>query len=214
MFGMSSLGYRTGFGSLFVLVVNLVPLGVLWYYMHRKTFILGRARGWMSMGMPFGERYGNSMRAVIPIVVLLASIPYLVAQVQGIGIMVEAISHRAIPYHVGLFFVPVFISLYLIMGGMKGAAWVNTVQGIFFCIMVFVLFFGVMAKNGGFAPTMQMVSRATPTCSSWGPKAVNCGATPWCSGLPRRWPWDASVSRSHTCTPTPAARPKDSRQWC
>ncbi|MEE9610179.1 MAG: hypothetical protein V3W19_02950, partial [Desulfatiglandales bacterium] len=55
MFGMSSLGYRTGFGALFVLTVNLVPLGYLWYFMHRKTFILGRARKWMSMGAPFGE---------------------------------------------------------------------------------------------------------------------------------------------------------------
>ena len=30
MFGMSGLGYRTGFGALFVLCVNLVPLGYLW----------------------------------------------------------------------------------------------------------------------------------------------------------------------------------------
>ena len=214
MFGMSSLGYRTGFGSLFVLTVNLVPLGALWYYMHRKTFILGRARGWMSMGMPFGERYGNGMRAVIPIVVLLASIPYLVAQVQGIGVMVEAISNKAIPYHVGMFFVPVFISLYLIMGGMKGAAWVNTVQGVFFSIMVFVLFFAVMAKNGGFVPTMEMVFEAHPHLFELGAKGANCGVIPWSSGLPQPCAWGASVFRSPTCMPIPVARPRASRPWC
>jgi solute:Na+ symporter, SSS family len=157
MFGMSSLGYRTGFGSMFVLTVNLVPLGFLWYYMHRKTFVLGRARQWMSMGAPFGERYGNAMRTIIPLVVLLASVPYIVAQVQGIGVMIEAMSEGIISYRIGMFFVPVFIAVYLIMGGMKGAAWVNTVQGVFFSLMVFVLFFAVMAKNGGFQPTMQMV---------------------------------------------------------
>lgn len=119
MFGMSSLGYRTGFGALFVLTVNLVPLGYLWYYMHRKTFILGRARKWMSTGAPFSERYGNGMRVIIPLVVLLASIPYLVAQIQGIGVMIEALSDHTIPYHVGLFFVPFFIAMYLIMGGME-----------------------------------------------------------------------------------------------
>ena len=70
MFGMSGLGYRTGFGSLFVLTVNLIPLGFLWYFIHRKTFLLGRARKWMSMGAPFGQRYGNGMRAMIPVVVL------------------------------------------------------------------------------------------------------------------------------------------------
>ena len=205
MFGMSSLGYRTGFGSLFVLSVNLVPLGALWYYMHRKTFILGRARGWMSMGMPFGERYGNSMRAVIPIVVLLASIPYLVAQVQGIGVMVEAISNKAIPYHVGMFFVPVFISMYLIMGGMKGAAWVNTVQGVFFSIMVFVLFFAVMAKNGGFAPTMEMVHEAHPHLFELGAKGGKLWSYPMVFGFA------AAMCLGCVCFPQPYMHAYSSR---
>ncbi len=162
MFGMSGFGYRTGFGSLFVLTVNLVPLGFLWYFIHRKTFLLGRARKWMSMGAPFGERYGNGMRAMIPLVVLVASIPYLVAQLQGIGVVIEAMSDDTVSYHVGLFFVPAFIALYLIMGGMKGAAWVNTIQGVFFTVMVFVLFYAVMSENGGFGPTMDIVSKKHP----------------------------------------------------
>lgn len=157
MFGMSSFGYRLGYGSLYVLTANLVPLGFLWYYMHKKTFLIGRARKWMSMGTPFGERYGTGMRIVLVVVVLVASIPYLVAQIQGIGVMLEAMSEGRISFHVGLFFVPFFIALYLMMGGMKGAAWVNAIQGVFFSIMVFVLFFFVMMKNGGFVPTMEMV---------------------------------------------------------
>jgi len=157
MFGMSSLGYRTGFGALFVLTVNLIPLGYLWYFIHRKTLILGRARKWMSMGAPFGERYGSEMRALVPLVVLIASIPYLVAQIQGIGVMIEAMSDNKVSYKLGLFFVPAFIALYLMMGGMKGAAWINTIQGVFFTVMVFVLFYAVMAKNGGFIPTMDIV---------------------------------------------------------
>ncbi len=44
MLGISGLGYRLGFGALFVLTVNLVPLGFLWYFMHRKTLLIGRAR--------------------------------------------------------------------------------------------------------------------------------------------------------------------------
>lgn len=57
---------------------------------------------------------------------------FIVVQVQGIGLMLEAMSNKLIPYHVGMFFIPLFITAYLIMGGMKGAAWVNTIQGIFF----------------------------------------------------------------------------------
>jgi SSS family solute:Na+ symporter len=146
-----------------VLTANLVPLGFLWYFMHKKTFLLGRARKWMTMGAPFGERYGTPMRIILVLVVLVASIPYVVAQIQGIGVMLEAMSEGIISFHAGLFFVPFFIALYLMMGGMKGAAWVNAIQGVFFSIMVFFLFFFVMMKNGGFVPTMELVMAKHPT---------------------------------------------------
>jgi SSS family solute:Na+ symporter len=162
MFGMASFGYRLGYGSLYVLTANLVPLGFLWYFIHKKTFLLGRARKWMTMGAPFGERYGTPTRVILVLVVLVASVPYIVAQIQGIGVMLEAMSEGIISFHVGLFFVPFFIALYLMMGGMKGAAWVNAIQGVFFSIMVFVLFFFVMMKNGGFVPTMELVMAKHP----------------------------------------------------
>jgi SSS family solute:Na+ symporter len=147
---------------LYVLTANLVPLGFLWYFMHKKTFLLGRARKWMTMGAPFGERYGTPMKIILVLVVLVASVPYVVAQIQGIGVMLEAMSDGIISFRLGLFFVPFFIAIYLMMGGMKGAAWVNAIQGVFFSIMVFVLFFFVMMKNGGFVPTMELVMAKHP----------------------------------------------------
>ncbi|QTA84749.1 sodium:solute symporter family protein [Desulfonema magnum] len=205
MFGMSSLGYRTGFGALFVLCVNLVPLGFLWYFMHRKTFILGRSRKWVSMGAPFGERYGNGMRVLIPVVTILASIPYLVAQIQGIGLMLEAMSEAIIPYKMGLLFVPAFIAVYLIMGGMKGAAWVNTVQGIFFSVMVFVLFFTVMMKNGGFGPTMDLVYERHPELFQLGAK----GGKVW--SYPMVFGFAAAMCLGSVCFPQPYMHAYSSR---
>jgi len=162
VFGMASLGYRTGFGTIFVLTINLVPLGYLWYYVHKKTYVISKVRKWQSMGAPFGERYGKEMRVLIPVVTVLASIPYLVAQLQGIGLMLETMSDGLVPYKVGLFFIPMFIAMYLVMGGMKGAAWANTIQGVFFFFMISLLFFVVMAKNGGFIATMDLVSQEHP----------------------------------------------------
>ena len=202
MFGMSSLGYRYGFGALFVLTVNLVPLGFLWYFIHRKTFVLGRARRWMSMGAPFGERYGNGMRAMIPIVVMAASIPYLVAQLKGIGMMIETMSEEAVSYHVGLFFVPAFIVLYLVMGGMKGAAWVNTIQGVFFTVMVFVLFYAVMSKNGGFGPTMALVHQKHPAF-------FELGGKPW--NYPTLFGFAAAMCLGSVCFPQPYMHAYSSR---
>jgi len=205
MFGISGMGYRWGFGALFVLTVNLVPLGFLWYFMHRKTFLIGRARKWMSMGAPFGERYGSGMRSLIPIVVLVASIPYLVAQVQGIAIMIETMSRSRIPYEAGLFFAPGFIALYLILGGMKGAAWVNTVQGIFFTVMVFVLFFAVMAENGGFGATMDLVYEKHPELFRLGRE----GGTVW--SYPMIFGFAAAMCLGSVCFPQPYMHAYSSR---
>jgi len=205
MFGMSSLGYRTGFGALFVLTVNLIPLGYLWYFMHRKTLILGRARKWMSMGAPFGERYGNEMRALVPLVVLVATIPYLAAQIQGIGLMIEAMSEKEDSYRLGLFFVPAFIALYLMMGGMKGAAWINTIQGVFFTVMVFVLFYAVMAKNGGFRPTMDLVFEKHPELFQLGAK----GGKVW--SYPMVFGFSAAMCLGCVCFPQPYMHAYSSR---
>lgn len=205
MFGISGMGYRWGFGALFVLTVNLVPLGFLWYFMHRKTFLIGRARRWMSMGAPFGERYGSGMRAIIPIVVLVASIPYLVAQVQGIAIMIETMSRSRIPYEAGLFFAPAFVALYLILGGMRGAAWVNTVQGIFFTVMVFVLFFAVMAENGGFGPTMDIVHQKHPELFQLGAKGGKIWSYPMIFGFA------AAMCLGSVCFPQPYMHAYSSR---
>ncbi|MFU8856011.1 MAG: sodium:solute symporter family protein [Deferrisomatales bacterium] len=205
MFGMSSLGYRTGFGALFVLCINLVPLGYLWYFIHRKTFLLGKARGWQSMGAPFGERYGTGMRLLIPVVTILASIPYLVAQIQGIGVMIEAMTEGLLPYGSGLVFVPAFIALYLIMGGMKGAAWANTIQGIFFSLMVFVLFFVVMAKNGGFLATMDLVFAKHPELFELGAK----GGKVW--SLPMIFGFASAMCLGCICFPQPYMHAYSSR---
>jgi len=205
MFGMSSLSYRLGFGSLFVLTVNLIPLGFLWYFMHRKTFILGRARKWMSMGAPFGERYGTEMKVLIPLVVMVASIPYLAAQIQGIASIIVVISQEAIPYELGLFFVPAFIVLYLIMGGMKGAAWVNTVQGVFFTLMIFVLFFAVMSKNGGFGATMDLVFEKHPELFQLGAKNGKIWSYPMVFGFA------AAMCLGCVCFPQPYMHAYSSR---
>lgn len=162
IFGMASLGYRTGFGSMYVLTVNIIPIGILWYYLHRKTLILGKIQKWQSMGAPFGDRYGTEMRILVPIITIIATIPYLVAQIQGIGLMLETMSEGFVSYHSGLFFIPIFISIYLIMGGMKGTAWANTVQGLFFIVMILILYFTVMAQNGGFIATMDIVFERHP----------------------------------------------------
>jgi SSS family solute:Na+ symporter len=128
-----------------------------------------------------------------------------VAQVQGIGLMLEAMSNELIPYHLGVFFIPLFIALYLIMGGMKGAAWVNTIQGLFFSFMVILLFFVVMSQQGGFVPTMDAVYAKHPELFELGQK----GGKVW--GLPMIFGFAAAMSLGCVCFPQPYMHAYSSR---
>jgi SSS family solute:Na+ symporter len=119
--------------------------------------------------------------------------------------MVQTMSDDAIPYRYGIFFVPVFIALYLMIGGMKGAAWVNTVQGVFFTLMVFVLFYAVMAKNGGFGPTMDMVFEKHPELFQLGAK----GGKVW--GYTMAFGFAAAMCLGCVCFPQPYMHAYSSR---
>ena len=67
-FGLASLSYRTGLGSLAVVGMVSVFSGLLLYLVHRKTVLLARPLGWRSQGMVFGSRYGRTMQLLVPVV--------------------------------------------------------------------------------------------------------------------------------------------------
>jgi SSS family solute:Na+ symporter len=119
--------------------------------------------------------------------------------------MLEGLSEGLVPYRLGMFFVPIFIAIYLILGGMKGAAWVNTIQGLFFSIMIILLFFVVMSKGGGFVSTMDQVFAERPELFQIGAK----GGKVW--SYPMIFGFAAAMCIGCVCFPQPYMHSYSSR---
>ena len=171
-FGLASLSYRTGLGSLAVVGMVGVFCGLLLYLVHRKTVLLARPLGWSSQGMVYGARYGRKMQLLVPLVMLLATVPYLAAQVLAIGHLCASLG---LPYWGGILFIMLFTALYVTIGGFKGSTYAHLIQGIL-CIFGLLLTIGaILYHYHGIAPLYQRILQTRPALLMIG------------AGAPRVW---------------------------
>lgn len=158
-FGNASLGFRTGLGAVSVMGVPGIPMALVWYAVHRKTFVLSKVRNWMSVGAVYDARYGPGMGALIAWLLFAATLPYLGAQIQATGVVMQALG---LPYWSGTIFVLVFILFYTALGGFRGTTYVHVFQTIIFFSLAMVLFGVVLAKSGGLASVTEHLLQQRP----------------------------------------------------
>ncbi|MFC2075914.1 sodium:solute symporter [candidate division KSB1 bacterium] len=159
-FGLASLSYRTGLGSLSAVGLVSVFTGLLLYLVHRKTVLLARPLGWSSQGMVYGARYGRPMQFLVPLVMLLATVPYLAAQVMAIG---HLCSSLGLPYWGGILFIMLFTALYVTIGGFRGSTYAHIIQGTI-CLVGLLLTIGAILHHyQGLSPLYQRILQTKPS---------------------------------------------------
>jgi SSS family solute:Na+ symporter len=92
----------------------------------------------------------------------LLLVPYLLIGLMGGGITLTQITKGMIPEWVGGLVVIAVISIYVVYGGMRGTAWVNTFQTLVFMICGGIAFFVISSSMGGFETAMKQVAEARP----------------------------------------------------
>ncbi|MEM1606242.1 MAG: hypothetical protein QXW41_08375 [Fervidicoccaceae archaeon] len=90
MIGLVGLTYQTGIGAygfeLLYLLVTVILLSTIGYNIWRYS----RERGWISPAQMIGDLYGStSLSKIISIIYLISMIPYVAAQIQGLGAIFE-----------------------------------------------------------------------------------------------------------------------------
>ncbi len=159
-FGLASLGYRTGLGSLTAVGMVSVFSGLLLYLVHRKTVILARPLGWTSQGMVYGARYGRQMQLLVPLVMLAATVPYLAAQVMAIG---HLCTFLGLPYWGGMLFIIIFTVAYVAAGGFRGSTYAHLIQGGFCLIGLLVTVGAILYHYRGLAPLYNRILATKPS---------------------------------------------------
>jgi len=140
-------------GPEWILVMGLMDgiiFAILWYVIGYKQWLLGRAHGYVTLGEMLGDRFGSRyLRGLIAAIGLLWLFPYVMLQQVGAGTALEALTEGALPYAAGAGLITAFMILYVVVAGMRGIAWTDTLQGAFMLVATWVATLWLLVAVGG-----------------------------------------------------------------
>jgi SSS family solute:Na+ symporter len=140
----------------------IIPLSL--FFIGTRMWSLGKRYGFMTPVQMFRDRWEcRHIGTTICAVQAALLVPYIIIGVMGGGTALSAISGGRIPYWFGGALVAVVVMGYVFFGGMRGTAWVNTLQTSLF------LAFGALAVAiigvgmGGFKQSADALLSASAT---------------------------------------------------
>jgi len=154
------------FGPEWILVMGLmdgVIFGVLWYVLGYKQWLLGRKHGYVTLGEMLGHRFGSRrLRGGVALVSLFWLFPYVMLQQDGAGTALSVLTDGAVPFWAGAGLITVFMILYVVLAGMRGVAWTDTLQGAFMLVVVWTALVWVLHAVGGASAATAAMGDAKP----------------------------------------------------
>jgi SSS family solute:Na+ symporter len=169
-FGGPNIAY--GAGPEWILVMGLmdgVLFAVLWYVVGYKQWLVGRRHGYVTLGEMLGDRFGSTLlRATVAGVSLLWLFPYVMLQQIGAGQALVGLTDGAVPYWAGATLITVFMIVYVVVAGLRGVAWTDTLQGLFMLGITWVAVGMVLAAVGGLDAATAAVAESNPEFLSLG----------------------------------------------
>ncbi|WP_411964311.1 sodium:solute symporter family protein [Haloferax sp. YSMS24] len=150
-FGGPDLAYRAGPEWILVMgVMDGVLFAILWYVVGYKQWLVGKAHGYVTLGEMLGDRFGSKrLRALVAGVSLFWLFPYVMLQQMGAGEAIVGLTNGIVPYWAGAAGITVFMIAYVVIAGLRGVAWTDTLQGLFMLGVVWLAVGWVATAAGG-----------------------------------------------------------------
>ncbi|ADQ66335.1 Na+/proline symporter [Halogeometricum borinquense DSM 11551] len=163
-FGGPNLAY--GAGPEWILVMGLmdgVLFAVLWYAVGYRQWLIGQNRGYVTLGEMLGDRFGSrALRAMVATISLFWLFPYVMLQQMGAGEAIVGLTGGTVPYWAGAALITVFMILYVVLAGLRGVAWTDTIQGLFMLSIVWVAVAWVVSSAGGLSAISASMAETKP----------------------------------------------------
>jgi SSS family solute:Na+ symporter len=116
-----------------------------------------------------GDRFASpGLRALVAGVSLFWLFPYVMLQQVGAGGALSALTDGAVPYWGGAALITAFMIVYVVLSGMRGVAWTDTLQGLFMLTMVWAAFVWVLSAVGGVGAATDAIASSNPEFLSLG----------------------------------------------
>jgi SSS family solute:Na+ symporter len=150
--GSSGHAFNNGivtFGLMASSSALVIPLTLL--LIGTRLWALGKKHGFITPVQLFRDRWEcGHIGTVIFAVQATLLVPYIIIGVMGGGTTLHTISGGVIPYWLGGAVVALVVMSYVFFGGMRGTAWVNTLQTTLFLGFGMVAVTVIAAGMGGF----------------------------------------------------------------
>jgi len=143
--------------SALIIPVSLLAIGT-------RLWALGRRHGFMTPVQMFRDRWEcGHIGTVIFAVQAALLVPYIIIAVKGGGATLEIVSGGVVPYWLGGAIVSLVVMGYVFFGGMRGTAWVNTMQTSLFLVFGAVALVVIGAGMGGFRAAIEGLAASPST---------------------------------------------------
>ncbi|RLF82210.1 sodium:solute symporter family protein [Thermococci archaeon] len=147
--------------------------GILLWLIGRRLWTLSKKYNYISVGQYVEGVYrsgGNIAKAlgiIVSLVGILFVIPYTAMQALGVTYLFQIVSKGHISFTVGLVIFLLLMVFITWIGGMRGVAWTDTVQGIFmFLAMVFGAYWVIKNAFGGLTQVYALGAQRIPEAYS------------------------------------------------
>lgn len=161
--GGSGYAYGHGAAAFYILSYGCLAY-ILSYWLLPPIWRYAQQHRLISQPDFFAHKYNSpALGILVAVVGIVALVPYLVLQLKGLGIIVDAAAYGAISPAVAIWIGAAVVTAYVMISGVRGSAWTAVVKDAM--ILIVVLFLGIYLPihyYGGYGPMFAAIQQAKP----------------------------------------------------
>ena len=162
---LGASGYAYGVGGPAFYIIGYSTLAYIFsYFMLPKIWRYARNHGLVTQPDFFARKYDSpALGVLVALVGIVALVPYLVLQLTGLGVIVQAASYGAVPKAAAIIIGAAVVTLYVIISGIRGSAWTAIVKDIMIIsVVAFLGFYLPIHYYGSIGKMFAVVNAARP----------------------------------------------------
>jgi solute:Na+ symporter, SSS family len=161
--GGSGFAYGHGAPAFYILSYGCLAY-VLSYWLLPPVWRYAKQHRLIAQPDFFARKYDSpALGILVAVVGIVALVPYLVLQLKGLGIIVDAAAYGAISPAVAIWIGAAVVTAYVMVSGVHGSAWTAVVKDT--AILAVVLFLGIylpLHYYGGYGAMFEAIQSAKP----------------------------------------------------
>lgn len=168
--GYPGLAYNNGL-TVVMTGINQITMAYLAYaVIGKRMAVIGHRTGAVTFVEVIRNRFDHPLVAVgAAIAIIIFFIAFMVGQYAGAARILEAT--MGVPYAFGVFLFGGIVTLSVVLGGFRGVAWTDVIQGVFMLLGLIIVFPAFVVLGGGFEKiTTKLVAESPGLVFGPGPK--------------------------------------------